>query len=83
MCRWGLRLKVFSFGAGEIGEGISVRIIWACISMIEIIPQSLSILKPLQVDGDRQYYLSLRHGVLLHKNTLMLILKGSHSSQQY
>jgi hypothetical protein len=36
---------------------------------------------PVQVDGDRQYYISLRHGLLLQKETLMRILEGSHSSQ--
>jgi len=36
---------------------------------------------PVQVDGDRQYYVSLRHGVLVQKATLMRILEGRHSSQ--
>lgn len=36
---------------------------------------------PLQVDGDRQYYVSLRHGVLPQKDTLMRLLEGRHSLQ--
>lgn len=63
------------------------------VSMHEVVPPLKSLgpeglaqmarqpLIPLQVDGDRQYYISLRHGVLLQKDTLMRILNGSHSLQ--
>ena len=33
---------------------------------------------PLQVDSDRQYYISLRHGILIDKARLFEILKGEY-----
>lgn len=34
-------------------------------------------LLPIDVEGDRQYILSLRHGHLVNKQRLMEVLKGS------
>ena len=34
---------------------------------------------PLQVAGDRQYLLSLRHGALLDRQRLLQVLQGSYS----
>ena len=33
---------------------------------------------PLQVDSDRQYYISLRHGILIDEARLFEILKGQY-----
>lgn len=35
-------------------------------------------LLPLQVSGDRQYYISLRHGILADKETLFNLMKGTY-----
>ena len=31
---------------------------------------------PVQVDGDRQYYISLRHGILVEKHALFQLMSG-------
>ena len=35
---------------------------------------------PLDVEGDRQYLVSLRHGTLLDKPRLLQLLRGQHVS---
>ena len=39
-------------------------------------------LLPVQVLGDRQYYVSLRHGILVDKKTLFGIMKGETKAQE-
>ena len=43
---------------------------------------ALQPLVPVQVDGLRQFYVSLRHGFLTDKNGLLDILRGEHALQK-
>ena len=43
---------------------------------------ALQPLVPVQVDGVRQFYLSLRHGFLTDKDGLLDILGGEHALQK-
>jgi hypothetical protein len=45
----------------------------------EIAEQSLL---PIDVEGDRQYIISLRHGRLVNKQKLMNVLKGGLSREE-
>ena len=47
--------------------------------LTEIAEQTLL---PIDVEGDRQYILSLRHGHLVNKQKLMEVLKGRLSREQ-
>lgn len=42
---------------------------------------ALQALTPVSVDGERQFYISLRYGIFVNKEALLEVLKGTHSLQ--